>query len=413
MLIPWASDAPLYHRPIGTIVLIALSVALFVLFPARDYESWTLVLGGDIHPLQWLTNLFMHAGWGHLIGNMIFLWTFGIIVEGKLGWWAFTLVYLGLGAIESAGMQLLVHSEEPIFMVGASAIILGLLAMCLVWAPRNDVLCIAWFRFAPAVFELSILWFVGFYIIWDIVTASLKGIVMANLLDHSSGAIVALALDHSSGAILGFVLAIVLLKLDLVDCEDWDLFAVLQGRQGKSRRNARKTRLAAHRVSIEYDRPPPRKRKRSATSAGPRVKSIEDPRAAALRRMRLHLEHGETEAAVAIFKSSSRKMAGWNPEEADWLDLIQAILDQNAWGEAASVMLDYLRRSSRQSPRVRLKLAQVLIQKLARPLQALKLMEQIPDGTLPQRLELERRRLVQQAEHMRDQGELELEDEMW
>jgi len=413
MFIPWGSDAPLYHRPIATIVVIVVSVLSFFAFPARGHEDWVLVLGDGIHPLQWLTNIFMHAGWGHLIGNMIFLWTFGMIVEGKLGWWAFLLIYLGLGLGESAGMQLLVPSAEPVRMVGASGIILGLLAMSLVWAPKNEVLCIAWFRFTPSVFDLSILWFVAVYILLDVVTAGLTGIVMANLLDHSRGAIIALALDHSVGLVLGFVLAVVLLKLDLVDCEDWDLFAVLQGRQGKSKKHAQKTKVVPHRVSVEFDRPAGSKKKRKAKSAAPRVKSIEDPSAAALRTMRLHLEQGETEAALAVFKRSSVKVAGWNPQEADWLELIQAVLDQNAWGDAASVMLDYVKRTSQPSPRVRLKLAQVLMQKLARPSQALTVLNQIPEGALPRKLEPMRRHLVEEAERRLEDGDLELQDELW
>jgi len=412
MFIPWGSDAPLYHRPIATIVLIVLIVLSFFAFPARQYEDWVLVLGDGIHPLQWLTNIFMHAGWGHLIGNMIFLWTFGMIVEGKLGWWAFLLIYLGLGVGESAGMQLLVPSAEPVLMLGASGIIFGLLAMCLVWAPKNDVVCIVWFRFTPSVFDLSILWFVALYILLDVVTAGLTGVVMATVLHRSRGAILALALDHSSGAVLGFVLAVALLKLDLVDCENWDLFAVLQGRQGKSRKQARKPRVVPHRVSVEFDRPAgPKKTRKAKSAAG--VKSIEDPSAAALRTMRLHLEQGEAEAALAVFKRSSVKLSGWNPEEADWLDLIQAMLDQNAWGDAASVMLAYVKRTSQPSPRVRLKLAQVLMHRLDRPAQALAVLNQIPEGTLPKKLEPMRRRLVEEAERRLEDGDLELQDELW
>jgi membrane associated rhomboid family serine protease len=413
MIIPWGSDAPLYHRPIATVGLIVATAASFVLFPARVHESWTLVLGTGVHPLQWLSNLFMHAGWGHLIGNMIFLWTFGTIVEGKLGWWAFLLVYLGLGAFESAGIQLLLHTEEPIYLVGTSGIILGLVAICLVWAPQNDVVCIAWFRLAPWEFELSILWFAAFYIILDIVSASLTGVVMASLLDHSSGAIVALALEQCSGAILGFVLGVVLLKLGLVDCENWDLFALLQGRQGKSKRHAQKATVAPFRVSVEYKRLAQATKKGKVQSAARRVKSIEDPAAAALRALRLHLEQGETEAALAVFHRTSEKIAGWNPQEPEWLDLIQGLLDQNAWGDAARLMLDYLMRSARPSPRVRLKLAQVFILKLGRPSQALTVLEQIPAGALSPALDVTRRRLIEQAEQMRRDGELELRDELW
>ncbi len=413
MIIPWGSDAPLYHRPIATIGIIVVSVASFCVFPARQYEDWTLVLGDGLHPAQWLTNIFMHAGWFHLIGNMIFLWTFGMVVEGKLGWWAFLLVYLGLGVGESAGMQLLVPAGEPVHMLGASGIILGLLAMCLVWAPKNEVLCIVWFRFTPSVFDLSILWFVALYIVLDVLTTGMTGVVMATLLDHSTTAIVALALDHSIGAVLGFVLAVVLLRLDLVDCENWDLFAVLQGRQGKSKKQSRKSRVRERRVAVEFDRPSGARKKRPAKGAASRVKSVEDAPAAALRRMRLHLELGEVEAALAVFKKSSRLFPKWELQESDWLDLVQAVLDENRWGDAATVMLEYVRRTAQPAPRVRLKLAQVLLQKLARPQQALKVLEEIPAGSLSKKLEPMRLQLVRKAEHMREEGDLELQDELW
>ena len=91
---------------------------VFVLFPSAATRTGRWSLGDGIHPLQWLTNNFLHAGFFHLAGNMIFLWTFGLVVEGKLGWWAFLLVYLGLGVGESAGMQILVHSETPVHMLG-------------------------------------------------------------------------------------------------------------------------------------------------------------------------------------------------------------------------------------------------------------------------------------------------------
>src|SRR5271166_4494369 len=163
MLLPWGSDAPLYHRPVATIVLIVLCSVSFLAFPAHKYEDWALVLGEGVHPVQWVTNLFMHDGWDHLIGNMVFLWVFGIIVEGKLGWWAFLLAFLGIGVMESAGTQILIHPEEPIHMVGASGAIYGLLAMCLVWAPKNEIHCLAFFRFFPTDLDLSILWFAAFY----------------------------------------------------------------------------------------------------------------------------------------------------------------------------------------------------------------------------------------------------------
>ena len=60
-------------------------------------ESWMLSFADGMHPEQWLLSIFMHAGWMHLIGNMIFLWVFGLVVEGKLGWWRFIPCYLAIG----------------------------------------------------------------------------------------------------------------------------------------------------------------------------------------------------------------------------------------------------------------------------------------------------------------------------
>ncbi|HKI18226.1 MAG TPA: rhomboid family intramembrane serine protease, partial [Isosphaeraceae bacterium] len=234
MIIPWGTDAPIYHRPIATLAIMVLNVVSYLFFPPGAHEGLALELGDGLHPLQWVTNLFMHTGLFHLIGNMIFLWTFGFVVEGKLGWWAFTLVYLGIGASESAALQLLVQSDQTVRMLGASGVIFGLLGMCLVWAPKNEVQCILWLRFAPTEIDLSIVWFAVLYLCIDVLTAGLSGVVIANVSNSSTGVILAVVLNQSAGAILGVVLAIALLKLGLVDCENWDLFAVLEGRQGRS-----------------------------------------------------------------------------------------------------------------------------------------------------------------------------------
>jgi hypothetical protein len=143
------------------------------------------------------------------------------------------------------------------------------------------------------------------------------------------------------------------------------------------------------------------------------VTSIEDNSAAALRTLRLHVEMGEIEAALSVYKSSRGRIKGWQPQESDWLDLIQALLEHDFWGEAAHVMRDYCQSVAEPSARVRLKLAQVLIQRLSRPAQGLGVLGDIPDGALSGKLEPLRRKLTEQAEHMREEGELELKDELW
>ena len=55
MIIPWGTDAPLYHRPFATYALILINVVIFVFVPKDAYEDYVLMLGDGIHPLQWLT----------------------------------------------------------------------------------------------------------------------------------------------------------------------------------------------------------------------------------------------------------------------------------------------------------------------------------------------------------------------
>ena len=105
--------APIYHFPFATIGLIVVNAAAFGTTIAHEHpEEWMLAFGQGLHPVQWITSAFLHADIMHLVGNMIFLWAFGLVIEGKLGWWRFLIVYLGLAAFESAVVQLCMLGGE-------------------------------------------------------------------------------------------------------------------------------------------------------------------------------------------------------------------------------------------------------------------------------------------------------------
>src|SRR5947208_1720658 len=100
MLIPYTTDASLRYFPWATIGLIAVNAVVFFatgMGDAAGIVAYGVEYGNGLHPLQWITSIFMHVHFAHLIGNMLFLWVFGMIVEGKLGWWKFLAVYLSLG----------------------------------------------------------------------------------------------------------------------------------------------------------------------------------------------------------------------------------------------------------------------------------------------------------------------------
>jgi hypothetical protein len=139
--------------------------------------------------------------------------------------------------------------------------------------------------------------------------------------------------------------------------------------------------------------------------------SFEDPSAAAVREFRGHIELGEIEAALSVYRRSRERLAGWTLPGPDWLDLIKALVEQAAWDNAIAVMNEYVEEVEDPSPRIRLKLAQLLLQKQERPARALRVLSSLADSSLPAPLESIRRQLVQLAEKMREEGVLELDDE--
>ena len=257
MLIPWNTDVPIYHFPFVTIALIVInSCAFFVTLQIEEPELWMLAFGDGLHPVQWVSSAFMHADIMHLVGNMIFLWGFGLVIEGKLGWWCFALVYLGLATIESAIVQACMQ-HQPGYALGASAAINGLLAMSLIWAPRNEINCIGIFGFRIMHLDIPILVFVSLYVGWELVEAWLGDFAISS------------PMLHLAGALPGFALGIVLLKLGAVDCENWDIFAVIDGREGYAKsRKADPKKTAAKQKQLALARKPPRA---SSTSCWPKA----------------------------------------------------------------------------------------------------------------------------------------------
>lgn len=110
-----------------------------------------------------LTSMFLHAGWLHLAGNMLYLWIFGNNIEDRLGPWRYLLFYLACGAVAIVAQSTLSPSATP--LLGASGAIAGVLGAYLVLYPRATVLTvIPLFIFVelaalPAVFVIGF-WFV-------------------------------------------------------------------------------------------------------------------------------------------------------------------------------------------------------------------------------------------------------------
>ena len=109
-----------------------------------------------------VTSMFLHGGWMHLLGNMLYLWIFGNNVEDRLGHGRYLLFYLATG-LAAAAAQVLPDPASQIPMVGASGAISGVLGAYVVLFPHARVLVLiplglAFFRYIRAVWVLGI-WF--------------------------------------------------------------------------------------------------------------------------------------------------------------------------------------------------------------------------------------------------------------
>lgn len=103
--------------------------------------------------LTLLTSAFLHAGWVHLAGNMLFLLVFGPIVEQRLGWWRYAALYSASGLV-GALTHVVVHPSSASPLVGASAAIAGVLGAHLVLSPHSKITTVI-----PALiyFEIAVL----------------------------------------------------------------------------------------------------------------------------------------------------------------------------------------------------------------------------------------------------------------
>ena len=220
IIAPYNTDAPLYHPPIATVAIMVINVVVFCMTTLQlllgnvELESikWLTLEFDTINPLQWVTGAFMHADPFHLIGNMIFLWAFGMVVEGKIGGVRFTLLYLMIALLDGACTQLpmfVIGSDE--FALGASGVIFALLAIAVIWAPENEMDCFYWFLFFFGTFEIRLVQLGGIYIFLQIVSLFFSGFSMSSEMLHLIGVMI--------GAPIGFYM----LRQDMVDCEGWDL----------------------------------------------------------------------------------------------------------------------------------------------------------------------------------------------
>ncbi len=140
--------------PIATVSIIGLNGLVFVLeLIGGDsfINQWALVPADIVAGHNWitiLTSMFMHAGWEHILGNMLFLWVFGPQIEDAMGSVSYVVFYL-LGGLAASFAQVIVDPASTIPNLGASGAIAAVMGAFLITYPRDQIRTVVIFgRFA-------------------------------------------------------------------------------------------------------------------------------------------------------------------------------------------------------------------------------------------------------------------------
>lgn len=214
-MIPLHDDNPTTIKPFLTIAFIVSCSVIFLWqlsLGTRGFEMAVYRLGvipaallGDktlppelamVPPtLTVFTSMFMHGGWMHLIGNMLYLWIFGNNIEDAMGHVRFVVFYLLCG-IAAVFAQALPNMESTIPMIGASGAISGVLGAYLLLFPRAHVLVLVPLGFFTRTMYLPAMLVLGFWFLLQLINSALA--------DPGQGGVAFGA--HIGGFIAGMVL---------------------------------------------------------------------------------------------------------------------------------------------------------------------------------------------------------------
>ncbi len=187
-MIPLRDNIPSRRLPVVTVTLIIANVLVFfyqlmlgrrlplffnefAVIPYRYFHDAYVTASGAIQQVgaselavPLVTSMFLHGGWLHLGGNMLYLWIFGDNVEDRMGHFKFLVFYLLCG-LAASGAHILTNAGSRVPSLGASGAIAGVLSGYLVLYPRARVLVLLPLWWIWQTFEVPALLFLGFWFV--------------------------------------------------------------------------------------------------------------------------------------------------------------------------------------------------------------------------------------------------------
>lgn len=218
-MIPLRDQNPTTKTPIVNRVLLAANILVWIYVLTLMRQPGAIAAFYDRYSFDWrefvtqitqghialetfaplITHMFVHGGWLHVIGNMVYLWVFGDNVEDRLGSGPYFVFYILCGIAAAIGQGLV--QPEP--MVGASGAIAGVLGAYLVLSPTARVSTLVFLGFFITIVELPALIVIGMFIVLQI----LEGVAELRVAGHAAAQQVAY-FAHICGFAAGLLLLV-------------------------------------------------------------------------------------------------------------------------------------------------------------------------------------------------------------
>ncbi len=362
MLIPLGTDRALNRRSVVTPALIIANISVFIVMAALPESAHDRALASlwinphDFRVWGLVTAAFLHAGFLHLLGNMVFLWVFGPGVEDRLGRGGFLAFYL-LGAAASSGAHA-AFQDAP--AIGASGAVAAVAGAFLVLMPRVTVRCLIFFIII-GIIRIPAWWFVAFNIA--------KDLVMMGFQDSHNIAVLA----HLAGYAFGGAVCWALLASRTLKPEPHDLFSM--SRQANRRRAFQAaSRHGEARIQKKVGRKPSRK----DNDTDP-VPAFDEDLALARAKLTGAMNEGDRDGARDAYRDllAEHGVAKSLMPRQTQLDLGNILYEESEHQLAATAYEGFLKRYPRDpdSPRVRLLLGLINARYLNDPVRAKSLLK--------------------------------------
>ena len=174
-MIPLRDVIPSRTTPYITVTIIAVNALVFVFelrLPLTDRARFIEVYGivpASVGSLSLLTSMFLHGGWLHFLGNMLYLWIFGDNVEDRVGHGRFIVFYLTCGLAATLA-QVVSNPTSVVPIVGASGAIAGVMGAYFVLFPRSRVLTLLPLFIFWELIEVPAILFLGFWFLLQLLS---------------------------------------------------------------------------------------------------------------------------------------------------------------------------------------------------------------------------------------------------